>query len=574
MNDSKLETEMSEVDNTLGEDLVKEVLQSGVDLRSYSKEVEKSLTDIENASVNDYILQSEAIASLHSEITSSDQILERLEGMLCSFQADLGNICQEILSLQELSVSLNQRLKNKQTIRSNLSQFVDDMIVSEASGVDLRSYSKEVEKSLTDIENASVNDYILQSEAIASLHSEITSSDQILERLEGMLCSFQADLGNICQEILSLQELSVSLNQRLKNKQTIRSNLSQFVDDMIVSEAVIAHIVDTPVSEKEFLEQLYVLDHKITFVKEQSFREAKSCSDVLQILNNLKIKAITKIREYCLKKIHSCRKAMTNYQIPQNALLKNKFFYQFLMTHDREVAREGIDILEGKDIKMCTVLHQCDDESGCCDVGTERCVAQTSQTVDLYFYVIHADLKDNNTGGNGGRTEVLRFVNHTKCHCQEINYMPRTKPMPEHWQSGPTHHYKPAYSMEATTTPEPTITTTIRADVDSDNFALRCRCPHPFIARINPSDERCICDCLERDHHCIRIKRGRHKLSPLEARCVRAGDCSEPMCDFGGTYSKVESSCIASKHSQRTRIHGRHHHQRHQKQAHWLHERD
>ncbi|CAG2165866.1 unnamed protein product, partial [Oppiella nova] len=126
MNDSKLETEMSEVDNTLGEDLVKEVLQSGVDLRSYSKEVEKSLTDIENASVNDYILQSEAIASLHSEITSSDQILERLEGMLCSFQADLGNICQEILSLQELSVSLNQRLKNKQTIRSNLSQFVDD----------------------------------------------------------------------------------------------------------------------------------------------------------------------------------------------------------------------------------------------------------------------------------------------------------------------------------------------------------------------------------------------------------------------------------------------------------------
>ncbi|XP_054164992.1 vacuolar protein sorting-associated protein 52 homolog [Oppia nitens] len=208
------------------------------------------------------------------------------------------------------------------------------------SGVDLRSYSKEVEKSLVDIENASVNDYIKQSEAITSLHQQIVSSDQILERLEGMLCAFQADLGNICQEILSLQELSVSLNQRLKNKQTIRSNLSQFVDDMIVSEAVISHILDTPVSEKEFLEQLYVLDHKICFVKEQSFREAKSCTDVLQILNNLKIKAITKIREYCLKKIHSCRKAMTNYQIPQNALLKNKFFYQFLMTHDREVARE------------------------------------------------------------------------------------------------------------------------------------------------------------------------------------------------------------------------------------------
>jgi hypothetical protein len=208
------------------------------------------------------------------------------------------------------------------------------------SGVDLRSYSKQVEKELTDIENASVADYINESKNIASLHSQITASDQILERLEGMLCAFQADLGNICQEILSLQELSVSLNIRLKNKQSVRSELSQFVDDMIVAEAVISHIVDTPVSEKEFLEQLYILDHKISFVKEQSFREAKSCYDVMEILNNLKIKAITKIREYILKKIHSCRKAMTNYQIPQNALLKNKFFYQFLMSHDREVARE------------------------------------------------------------------------------------------------------------------------------------------------------------------------------------------------------------------------------------------
>lgn len=31
---------------------------------------------------------------------------------------------------------------------------------------------------------------------------------------------------------------------------------------------------------------------------------------------------------------------MTNYQIPQNALLKYKFFYQFLMTHERDTARE------------------------------------------------------------------------------------------------------------------------------------------------------------------------------------------------------------------------------------------
>src|SRR5690625_1542490 len=60
----------------------------------------------------------------------------------------------------------------------------------------------------------------------------------------------------------------------------------------------------------------------------------------MEILNNLKTKAIIKIREYILKKIYSCRKPMNNYNIMQNALLKNKFFFKFLATHERDIARE------------------------------------------------------------------------------------------------------------------------------------------------------------------------------------------------------------------------------------------
>ncbi|XP_054164868.1 uncharacterized protein LOC128962518 [Oppia nitens] len=248
---------------------------------------------------------------------------------------------------------------------------------------------------------------------------------------------------------------------------------------------------------------------------------------------------------------YRCRK-------PRPKIIKVKDFY---------------DVPSKEYLPRCTVLHQCDDESGCCDVGTERCMAQTSESVRLYFYVIDADLKDNTTGGNGGRTEVLTFVNHTKCHCQEINYMPRTKPMPEHWQpehqqqSPPEPQFKPAYSFESPVeTPNP-------LQSDSDVLTLKCRCPHPFIARLNPMDGRCLCDCLEKDYHCIRIKKGRHKLAALEARCVRSGDCSEPMCDYGGHYSKYEAKCITPKHNHHLR-HRHHNHQRHHKQVHWLHERD
>lgn len=52
-----------------------------------------------------------------------------------------------------------------------------------------------------------------------------------------------------------------------------------------------------------------------------------------------------KIREWLLMKISLFKKPLTNYQIPQNALLKNRFFYEFLLANDREVARE-VSVLE------------------------------------------------------------------------------------------------------------------------------------------------------------------------------------------------------------------------------------
>ena len=50
------------------------------------------------------------------------------------------------------------------------------------------------------------------------------------------------------------------------------------------------HILDTSVTEREFVEQLHELNHKINFVKEQSFKDARSCLDVKDVLDKLKIK--------------------------------------------------------------------------------------------------------------------------------------------------------------------------------------------------------------------------------------------------------------------------------------------
>nr|ABQ59678.1 vacuolar protein sorting 52 [Salmo salar]ACX35591.1 vacuolar protein sorting 52 [Salmo salar] len=181
---------------------------------------------------------------------------------------------------------------------------------------------------------------IKESQNIASLHNQITACDSILERMEGMLSGFQSDLSSISSEIQTLQQQSVSMNMRLKNRQAVRSHLSQLVDELVVPGAMIQVILESPVTEQEFLEQLHELNNKINFAKELSFRETLACSDIQDIVDRLKIKAVTKIREFILQKIYSFRKPMTNYQIPQNTLLKYRFFYQFLLANERTVAKE------------------------------------------------------------------------------------------------------------------------------------------------------------------------------------------------------------------------------------------
>ncbi|KTF92037.1 hypothetical protein cypCar_00046685, partial [Cyprinus carpio] len=108
-------------------------------------------------------------------------------------------------------------------------------------------------------------------------------------------------------------------------------------------DTMISVILDSPVTEQEFLEQLHELNSKINYAKELSFKETLACSDIQDIVDRLKIKAVSKIREFILQKIYSFRKPMTNYQIPQNTLLKYRFFYQFLLANERTVAKEVRD---------------------------------------------------------------------------------------------------------------------------------------------------------------------------------------------------------------------------------------
>ena len=79
-----LEEVDSHIQANLEDAVVQEALKNGVDLREYSKNVEEELKKAENSCINDFIRESQNIATLHHEIVECDQILERMENMLIS----------------------------------------------------------------------------------------------------------------------------------------------------------------------------------------------------------------------------------------------------------------------------------------------------------------------------------------------------------------------------------------------------------------------------------------------------------------------------------------------------------
>lgn len=102
------------------DDMVKAALAKGVDLRQYGKSVDDELRQVERDSIMDYIAEAEELATLHTQIKQCDSILDNMESMLSGFQGDLANISNEIKHLQDESISINIRLRNRKAVEGQV----------------------------------------------------------------------------------------------------------------------------------------------------------------------------------------------------------------------------------------------------------------------------------------------------------------------------------------------------------------------------------------------------------------------------------------------------------------------
>lgn len=221
-----------------------------------------------------------------------------------------------------------------------MERHLDDELVQQAvtQGKDLREYASQIRVDLRVEETLALEQYAREAQKMAHLYSQITSCDGILRSMEQMLSCFQANLSNISSEIDYLQEASTTMSQKLKNRQEVSKDLQNIVEQLVVPELMIRTILETPVQENAFSEQLQELSQKLNFLKELDFLGAIAVDDVREVIEKLRHKSIFKIKDFIFEKIYQFRKPMTNYQVPQNAMIKFKYFNQFLMAHSRDTA--------------------------------------------------------------------------------------------------------------------------------------------------------------------------------------------------------------------------------------------
>jgi hypothetical protein len=200
--------------------------------------------------------------------------------------------------------------------------------------------ASDIDQRLEVLEGESVGDYVASFQSFEDLHREIQATDSVLERMEGILGSFQSDLSSISDEIRMLQGDSLSMNVKLRNRRSLQSLMSEYVNSVVVSPVLVKQISEEEINET-YLEYLMELNRKLDHMKQNDMQKLPSCAQSAPELERLRTKAISRIKEFLVSKINALKKPKTNLQILQrNVLVRFKFFNTFLGEHLPVVADE------------------------------------------------------------------------------------------------------------------------------------------------------------------------------------------------------------------------------------------
>ncbi|KIW94817.1 uncharacterized protein Z519_04795 [Cladophialophora bantiana CBS 173.52] len=173
-------------------------------------------------------------------------------------------------------------------------------------------------------------------------HKSIAECDQILTNVESYLTNFKAELGQVSAEIENLQARSTQLNAKLDNRRNVEKLLGPAVEEVSLSPFTVKSIAEGPIDET-FVKALKEVEARSFIIEanEEKSEQLKALQDLKPLLEDLKIKAIERIRDYIVAQIKALRSPNINAQvIQQQTFLRYKDLYAFLARNHPVLAEE------------------------------------------------------------------------------------------------------------------------------------------------------------------------------------------------------------------------------------------
>ncbi|KIW63246.1 hypothetical protein PV04_10108 [Phialophora macrospora] len=163
-------------------------------------------------------------------------------------------------------------------------------------------------------------------------HNSVLECDQVLRNVETYLTNFKAELGQVSAEIEELQARSIQLNAKLENRRKVEKLLGPAVEEVSLSPFTVRSIAEGSIDET-FVKAINEVEARSLIIdaKEKNSEQVKALQDLKPLLEDLKAKAIERIRDYIVAQIKALRSPNINAQvIQQQTFLRYKDLYAFL----------------------------------------------------------------------------------------------------------------------------------------------------------------------------------------------------------------------------------------------------
>ncbi|KAL4975116.1 Sac2 family-domain-containing protein [Aspergillus desertorum] len=194
----------------------------------------------------------------------------------------------------------------------------------------------------SDVSAQTIQQFEKERDKFQDLHNAISGCDDVSQSVELYLSDFQNELGAVSAEIETLQSRSVQLNAMLENRRNVEQLLGPAVEEISISPAAVRMIAEGPIDEN-WVKALNEIETRTASIEARiaSSSSTKAIDDVRPLLEDMKKKAVERIRDYLVSQVRALRSPNINAQIiQQQRLIKYKDLYSYVSRAHSTLAGE------------------------------------------------------------------------------------------------------------------------------------------------------------------------------------------------------------------------------------------